>query len=77
MRYRNLEAQGYGKHSSQVYTVKVGDQVGIALEPGENLATGGTSDPYPGYVKWQVGDTEYAVFGNFAVADLLKVATSL
>lgn len=73
----DLEQKGYGKHSTLVFLTKVGDNEAIALEPGKNQSTGGADEGYPGYVKWQADGVEYAVFGNFPVTELMRVANSV
>ena len=80
---RGLDEQGYGKHSSQVYPVKVAGYDGIALEPGFNLSTwGGEKEPYAGYLKWQDEDNiEYFIAGDLSgdlgVEELMQVANSM
>ena len=72
-----LDEQGYGKHSSQAYPVKVAGYDGIALEPGFQEIWG-EEEQYPGYLKWQDDDNiEFLVAGDLSVDKLMQVANSM
>lgn len=70
----DLDAQGYGSHTTQAYVTSVNGFQAIALDAGKNA--GGSQ--YASYVQWSSNGTQHKVSSStLSAEELIKVAASM
>lgn len=58
-------------------SINVNGHPGIGKDPGDRILDNGSTWHYNGSVSWQVGELQLAVYGEYPMSELLKVAESM
>ncbi len=58
-------------------TVAVRGNPALAADPGDQVLSGGAIWHHQGSLAWQVGDVVFTIYGEYQVAELVKVAESM